>query len=265
MKKQAVKDTWDAEDYAKSSSAQEKWANELIDKLSLNGSENLIDIGCGDGRITHKLAAIIQAGSVVGIDQSESMVKLAKDKFNEDNLSFIQMDATNIDFNAKFNVAFSNATLHWVSDHQAVLKCLRDNLENNARILFQMGGSGNAKELFEVVARVIESKKWKNYFIEFISPYTFCDVTDYEKWLPACGYKPVRIELIPKDMVHNNSDGLKGWFRTTWFPYTDQLPAGEKDQFLDDLVAEYTSQYPVDIEGKTHVKMVRLEVEAYAL
>jgi trans-aconitate 2-methyltransferase len=255
---------WDAEDYARSSSAQEVWADELISKLSLKGDENLLDIGSGDGRVTHKLATIIQAGSVVGIDQSESMVKLANDKFSEENLSFIQMDATQIDFETKFDVAFSNATLHWIGDHQAVLKCLRNNLENNGRILFQMGGFGNAEELLEVVAQVIGSKVWKRYFQYFIFPYTFRDAADYEIWLPSHGYKPARIELIPKDMVHDNPNGLKGWFRTTWFPFTDRLPVCDRENFLNALVAEYISQYPVDTEGRTHVKMVRLEVEANA-
>ena len=66
-------------------------------------------------------------------------------------------------------------------------------------------------------------------------------------------------------MVHDNADDLKGWLRTTWFPYTNQLPVVDREKFLDDLVETYTSQYPVDSEGKTHINMVRLEVEAYAL
>jgi trans-aconitate methyltransferase len=258
-------DKWDAEDYARSSSAQENWANELIEKLSLKGNENILDIGCGDGRITYKLAQAIKFGSVVGIDQSESMVSLAKSNFAVDNLRFIQMNATEMSFDSKFDIAFSNAALHWIRDHEAVLKCLKANLSKNAKILFQMGGFGNAEELLEVVAQVTGSKDWKRYFFDFSFPYTFCNVTDYDSWLPAYGYKPVRIELIPKDMIHDNSDGLKGWLRTTWFPYTDQLPVSERDIFLDDLVDKYTSQYPVDVEGKTHVKMVRLEVEAYVL
>ena len=69
-----VKDKWNAKDYAKNSSAQEKWAVELIEKLALDGNEKLLDIGCGDGKITYRLSRILNNGSVIGIDQSESMI-----------------------------------------------------------------------------------------------------------------------------------------------------------------------------------------------
>lgn len=89
-----------------------------------------------------------------------------------------------------------------------------------------------------------------------------CNIKDYEQWLEETGYEPKRIELLSKDMVHENEDGLKGWLRTTWFPYTDQLPDSEKEKFLDSIVEQYFNEHPVDSEGKTHVKMVRLEIEA---
>ncbi len=87
-------------------------------------------------------------------------------------------------------------------------------------------------------------------------------IEDYEKWLPQSGYKAKRIELIPKDMVHENTDKLKGWLRTTWFPYTDQLPENERENFLTHIIEQYSQIHPVDSKGKTSVKMVRLEVEA---
>jgi trans-aconitate methyltransferase len=127
-----------------------------------------------------------------------------------------------------------------------------------------MGGAGNADELLESVAQVTSSNRWKKYFNCFALPYNFCDAVDYEVWLPAYGYKAQRIELKQKDMMHNDTEGLKGWLRTTWFPYTDQLPADNRDRFLDDLVTEYTLQHPVDSKGRTHVKMTQLEVEAFA-
>ena len=260
-----VKDKWNAKDYAKNSSAQEKWAVELIEKLALDGSEKVLDIGCGDGKITYRISRILSNGSVIGIDQSESMINLANNVFKNDNLSFVRMCATAISFDMKFDVAFSNAALHWVRDHKTVLKTLKNNLNSNARILFQMGGFGNAKELLEVMGTVTSSKAWEKYFRNFTFPYTFYRTVDYESWLPECGYKPERIELITKDLVHDNADDLKGWLRTTWFPYTNQLPVVDREKFLDDLVETYTSQYPVDSEGKTHINMVRLEVEAYAL
>jgi trans-aconitate methyltransferase len=253
---------WNAKDYAENSTAQLSWANELISKLNLQGNESLLDIGCGDGKITAFIAQTLPEGRVVGIDRSESMIKHAEDQFSLHNLSFHIMDATEISLKEKFNIAFSNAVLHWVHDHKSVLSTLKNHLTSNGKILFQMGGYGNAEDMQTVINEFTISDQWQEYFTGFVVPYRFCKIEDYEQWLGETGYEAKRIELFPKDMVHKNADGLKGWLRTTWFPHTDQLPDNEKEDFLDSIVEQYLAEHPVDFEGKTHVKMVRLEVEA---
>ncbi len=72
---------WNAQDYAKHSSGQFEWAQELIAKLDLQGSESILDIGCGDGKITHQLAEAAKNGYVLGIDQSEEMIRMALEQF----------------------------------------------------------------------------------------------------------------------------------------------------------------------------------------
>jgi len=260
MKEPANK--WNAQDYAENSSAQAIWAKELIEKLGLQGHEHILDIGCGDGKITHAIASRLPHGQVVGIDQSENMIDLASTAFDEDNLSFFVMDAAELSLPEKFDIVFSNAVLHWIQDHKKVLRRIKGHLNPNAKLLFQMGGFGNAADVMEIVTRATATKQWADYFKTFVNPYRFCKVSDYENWLYQTGYKAKRIELITKDMVHENSDKLKGWLRTTWFPYTDQLPENEKEHFLSHIIEQYLQANPVDSEGRTHVKMVRLEVEA---
>jgi trans-aconitate methyltransferase len=256
---------WNANDYADNSSAQEIWAKELIEKLALQGKEHLLDIGCGDGKITHTLSRELTGGRVVGIDQSPNMIELASKKFNENNLSFLVMDATRVSLSEKFDIVFSNAALHWIKDHKKILIHIKKHLNPNAKILFQMGGYGNAAGIMEIVTQAAESPKWADYFETFINPYHFYKIRDYEDWLFQTGYKAKRVQLIAKDMVHENSDKLKGWLRTTWFPYTDQLPDNEKETFLTHVVEQYIQNNPIDSAGKTHVKMIRLEVEAISV
>ncbi|MBN1780843.1 methyltransferase domain-containing protein [bacterium] len=258
----AISNSWNAEDYADNSSAQKKWASELMAKLHLEGHEAVLDIGCGDGRIAYEIAGRLPDGSVTGIDLSESMIALASRNFQRDNLQFIVMDATDIRLESRVDVAFSNAVLHWVRNHEQMLNGLKKVLSPDARILFQMGGAGNAADVASCVETVIARNAWTGYFTGFEFPYYFYDVKDYKKWLPACGYRPVRIERIPKDMVHGDREGLSGWLRTTWFPYTDRIPGEKRETFLDEVLETYLSSYPADPEGRTHVRMMRLEVEA---
>jgi trans-aconitate 2-methyltransferase len=255
-------DKWNAVDYAQHASAQRGWANELIEKLALQGYEALLDIGCGNGAITDELARRLPQGSVTGIDASESMVALARNTYARPNLRFEVMDATDIHLDQKFDVAFSNATLHWVKDQPAVLRGLHKHLNPRARILFQMGGYGNASLILEVIDKIIASAEWQAYFTDFQFPYSFYATEPYRHWLPEAGYEAVRIEIIAKDMVHQGAEGLQSWLRTTWFPYTDRLPEPLREKFLTEIVCRYLERKPLDAEGQTHVDMVRLEVEA---
>lgn len=260
-----MKFRWDAEDYARNATAQCSWARELIGKLALHGDEQLLDIGCGDGAVSAELATHLPRGSVLGIDASGEMVAAAKRSYSSANAGtpgFRQMDARVICLQERFDVAFSNAALHWVDDHNAVMHGVRRVLKPGGRLLFQMGGDGNAAALFEVLEAVISTPVWRGYFTGFVPPYHFYAVTDYEKWLPENGFEPVRIELIPKMMRHCDSDGLKGWFRTTWFPYTNRLPKGLQEAFIEEVIGCYLSDHPPEDDGTTAVAMVRLEVEA---
>ncbi|MGB6063734.1 MAG: methyltransferase domain-containing protein [Desulfomonilaceae bacterium] len=265
---QPVQHRWNAEDYAKNSSAQLQWAQELIAKLALRGSESVLDIGCGDGKITGRLALAAKKGNVLGIDQSQDMIRLASEQFPAEkypNLSFLRMDATEIRLSKKFDIAFSNATLHWVKNHIAVLRGVRACLNSGGKILFQMGGSGNAAEVFVAIEEVLRRERWQGCYGDFPSPYHFYAPEEYEAWLLQSGFLPVRLELVPKDMQHQGTEGFKGWLRTTWFPYTDHLPIELRDAFLSELVETYVTAHPADALGNIHVKMVRLEVEAHTL
>ena len=138
---------WDAREYEKHSQGQLKWARELIEKLSLKGTENVLDLGCGDGKVTADISKIVSEGSIIGIDNSAEMIKLAKDRHSEaiyPNLSFQEMDAVNLIFNDRFDLIFSNAVLHWVKDHKAVIKGMFKSLKKGGRVILQMGGKGNA-------------------------------------------------------------------------------------------------------------------------
>jgi len=256
---------WDADEYKKFSSGQERWARELLSKLDLKGNESVLDLGCGDGRITAEIAKTVINGSVVGIDNSESMISLAKEKFPEEkykNISFQVMDAKDIKFIGKFDVVFSNAALHWVDDHRKVMEGIHRCLKPGGRFLIQTGGRGNAAAAFETLGEMAVSDKWKTYINNIVSPFHFFSDKDYEELIPAAGFNPIRIELLNKDMVHKGIDGFKGFIRTTWLPFTQKIPEDKREQFISEAASLYVKKYPIDKEGNVHIGMVRLEAEA---
>ena len=257
--------TWNAEDYAKHSSAQQAWARELLSKLKLGGYESVLDIGCGDGKTTAEIAGQAPNGNVVGVDNSNDMIELARKNFPTEkypNLSFQLVDVKSLPFREQFDVIFSSAALHWIKDHMPVLSGIKSGLKSNGRILLQMGGRGNAESMISILDVIIAEKEWNQYFSGFAFPYGFYDPPSYELWLKEAGLKPIRVELIPKDMSYEDKDGLAGWVRTTWLPYTDRVPVHKRKEFITRIIEKYIEKYPLDSNGNIHVNMVRLEVEA---
>lgn len=256
---------WNAKDYQINSQGQQKWARELIAKLNLKGTENVLDLGCGDGKVTVEIANLLPDGSVVGIDNSKAMLELATELYPSNthpNVSFQIMDACHLSFEECFDVVFSNAALHWVKNHETVVNGIFTSLKTGGKILLQMGGKGNASEILSVLEEIQSHPEWQPYFDHFEFPYGFFGTEEYEQLLLNSGFEIKHIELIPKDMEHVGKSGLEGWIRTTWLPYTEQVPLEKRDQFIGQISTKYLERVPMDGEGKVHVSMVRLEVEA---
>jgi trans-aconitate methyltransferase len=84
----------------------------------------------------------------------------------------------------------------------------------------------------------------------------------YRPIVQASGLEIVRLELVPRDVVHEGRAGLAGWIRTTWMPYTDRLPEARRAAWIDEVVTRYAERVPPDAEGRLHVPSFRLELEA---
>jgi len=256
---------WDAAEYARNSAAQQGWALELIEKLGLSGEESVLDLGCGDGKISAEIARRVPAGRVLGVDSSEDMIGLSRRSFPASgypNLRFQRGDARALEFDARFDVVFSNATLHWVRDHGPVLKGAARSLRPGGRILFQMGGRGNGAEIFEVARQMVASGEWGRFFVGFEFPWGFYGPDDYLPWCAAAGLRLRRVELLPRTMLQKGVEGLSGWIRTTWMPYTERVPEDRREAFIQEASARYMELHPPDAEGNVGVGMIRLEVDA---
>ena len=156
----------------------------------------------------------------------------------------------------------SFACLHWVKDHIPVLEGVRRSLVPCGRFLMQCGGRGNAARLFDHTDKTAARDPWKQYFSDFSFPYHFYGPEQYRLWLEQAGLQPLRVELLAKDMVHQGQEGLEGIIRNTWLPYTERLPSRLRDDFVAEMARGYLKEWPLDENGRAHVQMMRLEVEA---
>ena len=145
--------------------------------------------------------------------------------------------------------------------HEPVVDGVFRSLKPGGKI-FQMGGTGNASQILSVLSEVQLYSKWQRYFESFEFPYSFLSVEQYESLLLNSGFIINRVELIPKDMEHDGKSGLEGWIRTIWLPYTFRIPEEQRNEFIETISNKYFQEIPITPDGKVHVEMVRIEVEA---
>jgi trans-aconitate 2-methyltransferase len=256
---------WDPAAYAANSASQQAWARELIAKLELRGHERILDVGCGDGKVTAELARAVPKGAATGIDSSPDMIRFARVAFRTGavaNLEFQVMDARQIRFERAFDLVFSNAALHWVDDHQAFLRGAATCLRPGGRLVVSCGGKGNAHDVFIALRAEMRLKRWREFFRKLERPYFFHRPEEYEPWLARCGFKTRSVRLADKDMVFPGREGFAGWFRTTWLPYTQRVPESAREEFVAAVADRYVATHPLDEAGRVHVHMVRLEIDA---
>jgi trans-aconitate methyltransferase len=256
---------WDAADYAANSLVQQTWARELIAKLKLHGNEHILDVGCGDGKVTAEIANAVLRGSVIGVDASPQMISFAQKTFPAKkflNLIFQVMDARKIKFDRQFDLVFSNAALHWVDDHQAILRGMAAVLKPGGRLIVSCGGKGNAQDVFVALRPAMRLKRWREFFRKIPKPYFFYAPEDYEKWLPKFGFKINTLKLAPKDATYSGAFGFAAWLRTTWLPYVQRVPGKRREEFIAAVTQRYVAKHPLDAAGQVHVRMVRLEIDA---
>jgi trans-aconitate methyltransferase len=238
---------------------------ELIARLDMRGAESVLDVGCGDGKVTAEIARAVPNGHVLGVDNSPEFIAFASTQFPVSefpHLEFRHMDARCLAADRQFDIVFSNATLHWVHDHRAFLRGVRRLLSPRGRLVTSCGGHGNAAGVVRALELLAAADKWHRYFQGFPFPYFFYSPEDYHRWLPEAGLRAIRCELAYKDMTQDGRVGLAGWIRTTWMPYTNRVPETLQDDFVNELVDAYLDAAPLDAAGRSHVKMVRLQVEA---
>ena len=258
---------WDPEEYERSSSAQHDWAMSALSELRIRGDERILDIGCGDGKITAHISQLVPDGSVLGIDISADMISFARRRYPSDtfrNLRFEHGDALDLRFLEEFDIVVSFACLHWIRDHLSVLRGICRSLVPGGRMLIQCGGRGNAAQLLEITSEVIMEERFAPYFMDFEFPYFFYTPADYERWIPAAGLQIVSLKLIPKDMVHSGRDALEGFIRSTWHPYLQRIPAELRPALVQDIAGRYIDRYSSP-EGMIHVRMMRLQALAEKL
>ena len=172
---------WDGTEYRRVSDLQQWLAGRALERLELDGVGSLLDVGCGDGRITAEIAGRIPDADVVGLDPSPRMISIAP---AGGRLSFELGDVRTMTYSRRFDVVVSFNALHWVLDQRLALSRITAALRPSGWALLVFVCDGERPSLESVAMQVVRSAAWQPYFDGFEAPFIHPEV---EAWTQDCG------------------------------------------------------------------------------
>ena len=223
---------WDAGLYDDKHSFVWKLAAGVLELLDAQPGERILDLGCGTGHLTAKIA---EAGAhVVGVDRSPEMIRQAKEKYPS--LRFEVMDAREISLDGTFDAIFSNATLHWIKEPEQVIAGIKKSLRHGGRFVAEFGGKGNTGELLKAVQQA-----WTKLGLAGPSPHPwyYPSVAEYAGLLEQHGFEVTHATLFDRPTPLDDGErGLRNWLEMFGSALVEGLPDATRERLLAEIERE---------------------------
>jgi trans-aconitate 2-methyltransferase len=205
-----MKYEFDGKKYRQASAHQKEWGARLIGELNIRGTERILDLGCGDGTLTAQLAELVPHGHVTGIDASAGMIEAARSHLAA-NLSFALKDINSLDYSDEFDIVFSNATLHWIKDHDTMLANVHRSLRVGGFARFNFAGDGNCLNFFQVLHEGMEHPDFERRFHDFEWPWFMPSVEEYGALVRRSSFADARVWGENADRYFPDEEAMIGW------------------------------------------------------
>ncbi len=218
MEKRTKKpEEWNPQLYEQQHSFVWQYGADLMELLSPQPEELILDLGCGTGQLTAKIAE--RVARVIGIDNSPTLINRAKENYPE--LEFILADATNFSFQKQFDGVFSNAVLHWVQPPEKAITCIWHALKNKGRFVAEFGGKGNVQTIIEATKKVLQLKDFNLWY--------FPTIGEYATLLESQGFSVSYATLFDRPTPLNGGEkGMGNWLEMFAGSLFNSLSAEEK-------------------------------------
>ena len=228
---------WDAARYHQLSDPQRGWGRRVLERLAPAANEEIVDLGCGTGRLTADLHARVNgAARVTAADRSWTMVTEAR-RYLPSAVPVVQTDATALPFTGDcFDAVFSTATFHWIPDHATLFAEVYRVLRSGGRLVAQAGGGPNLETLYVRARSLSEASDFAEYFGGWRDPWTFAGVDDTRERLERAGFIDLEVSLEPAPTPFPDAQGYADFITTVCLRHhLHRLPESKRPLFVDRL------------------------------
>jgi trans-aconitate 2-methyltransferase len=200
--------------------------------LRLTGDEVVLDAGCGSGRVTAELAKRVPHGRVYGVDVAPSMVEHARVALAA-KATILCQELVELELPELVDVVFSNATFHWIHDHEALFAALHREMKPGGRLLAQCGGQGNIDAFREIADAVAAEEPFAPHFQGWRRPWNYASAEQTAERLTSAGFVEVNSWLQPKRV-----EAGRAFVETVCLVrHLDPLPGELRPRFVDRVLA----------------------------
>ncbi len=259
---------WQGAAYNQNAQLQSHWADRFFFKhYAFKGNEQVLDIGSGDGKLTARIATLVPQGKVIGIDNSESMLKQSTSNYAYPNLHFKYQNAQDIAFyqaqQNHFDLIVSFSTLHWVKEQHEVLQGIHHALKNQGKCYLKLSSKGG-DPIQDIADKLKASSKYQALFNTFNDPMTRYSQEEYQALLQNANLTLISIKDVEeKDAILGKENLIKQI--KSWLPhyhYLKQHSPENAETYIAEVIDTYLKQYAPDQNGTITLYDHYLEVVA---
>lgn len=227
------KNHWDATSYQNNHNFVWKYGANLVEMLSPKPGERILDLGCGTGQLTNKIADTNTI--VIGIDNSPTMI--AEASKNYPHLEFRVADGTDFSFSELFDAVFSNAALHWMKPPEMVISCIWQSLKPGGRFVAEFGGKGNIQSILEAINTVFEDNSYP--INQEFNLWYFPSISEYTTLLEKQGFYVTYSELFDRVTPLDDADkGMSNWLKMFANSFFSEIPSSQHSVIIKKIEQE---------------------------
>lgn len=251
--------TWDPDRYLRFADHRSRPGLELISRIPDVEAATVVDLGCGTGGLTARLAERWPNASVVGIDSSAEMIERARGDHPQ--LTWHVGDITAWEPEEPIDVVYANAALHWLDDHEAVFHRLRAYLADGAVLAVQMPDNW-AAPTHRIPAEVLDEEDWPDAVRSALMRDRLSEPASYARWV-----QPAEVDLWRTTYYQQLTGDDPVW---TWVsgsllrPVLAALEGSDRERFAELCRTRYAEAYPADADGVATLPFSRLFLVARA-